>query len=70
MPSSAYSRARILAALASLLLLSSVSLTAQTATPAQCVDCHSKVKRSTAIIVVVCWYLLWKLITSGLATLG
>jgi hypothetical protein len=30
----------------------------------------SKVKRSTAIIVVVCWYLLWKLITSGLATLG
>lgn len=30
----------------------------------------SKVKRSTAIIVVACWYLLWKLITSGLATLG
>jgi hypothetical protein len=30
----------------------------------------SKVKRSTAIIVVVCWYLVWKLITSGLATLG
>ncbi|HKV78580.1 MAG TPA: YIP1 family protein [Candidatus Sulfotelmatobacter sp.] len=30
----------------------------------------SKVKRSTAIIVVACWYLLWKLITSGLASLG
>lgn len=30
----------------------------------------SKVKRSTAIIVVACWYLLWKLIASGLATLG
>lgn len=29
-----------------------------------------KVKRSTAIIVVACWYLLWKLITSGLASLG
>lgn len=33
-------------------------------------SCTSKVKRSTAIIVVACWYLLWKLITSGLATLG
>ena len=32
--------------------------------------CTSKVKRSTAIIVVACWYLLWKLITSGLASLG
>ena len=30
----------------------------------------SKVKRSTAIIVVACMYLVWKLITSGLATLG
>lgn len=30
----------------------------------------SKVKRSTAIIVVACWYLIWKLITSGLASLG
>ena len=30
----------------------------------------SKVKRSTAILVVVCWYLIWKLITSGLAGLG
>ncbi len=30
----------------------------------------SKVKRSTAIIVVACWYLLWKLIGAGLATLG
>lgn len=30
----------------------------------------SKVKRSTAIIVVACLYLVWKLITSGLATLG
>lgn len=33
-------------------------------------SCTSKVKRSTAIIVVACWYLLWKLIASGLATLG
>jgi len=32
--------------------------------------CTSKVKRSTAIMVVVAWFLLWKLITSGLATLG
>ncbi|HVN19471.1 MAG TPA: YIP1 family protein [Dongiaceae bacterium] len=30
----------------------------------------SKVKRSTAIIVVACWYLVWKLITAGLATLS
>jgi len=30
----------------------------------------SKVKRSTAIIVVACWYLLWKLAGAGLATLG
>jgi len=30
----------------------------------------SKVKRSTAIIVVACWFLVWKLITSGLASLG
>jgi len=33
-------------------------------------SCTSKVKRSTAIIVVACMYLIWKLITSGLATLG
>lgn len=33
-------------------------------------SCTSKVKRSTAIIVVACMYLVWKLITSGLATLG
>jgi len=33
-------------------------------------SCTSKVKRSTAIIVVACWYLLWKLIASGLATLS
>ena len=33
-------------------------------------SCTSKVKRSTAIIVVACWYLLWKLISSGLASLG
>jgi hypothetical protein len=30
----------------------------------------SKVKRSTAIVVVAAWYLLYKLCTSGLATLG
>lgn len=30
----------------------------------------SKVKRSTAIIVVACWYLAWKLVTSGFASLG
>ena len=33
-------------------------------------SCTSKVKRSTAIIVVACWYLVWKLITSGLGSLG
>lgn len=33
-------------------------------------SCTSKVKRSTAIIVVACLYLFWKLITSGLASLG
>jgi len=33
-------------------------------------SCTSKVKRSTAIIVVACLYLVWKLIASGLATLG
>lgn len=33
-------------------------------------SCTSKVKRSTAIIVVACMYLVWKLISSGLATLG
>ena len=33
-------------------------------------SCTSKVKRTTAIIVVACLYLVWKLITSGLATLG
>jgi hypothetical protein len=30
----------------------------------------SKVKRSTAIAVVACWYLIYKLLSSGLATLG
>ena len=30
----------------------------------------SKVKRSTAIVVVACWYLIYKLLSSGLATLG
>ncbi len=30
----------------------------------------SKVKRSTAIIVVAVWYLVYKLVTSGVATLG
>ncbi|HYM76221.1 MAG TPA: YIP1 family protein [Candidatus Dormibacteraeota bacterium] len=30
----------------------------------------SKVKRSTAIVVVAAWYLLYKLLTSGLASLG
>jgi hypothetical protein len=33
-------------------------------------SCTSKVKRTTAIIVVACLYLVWKLIASGLATLG
>jgi len=32
--------------------------------------CTSKVKRSTAIVVVLVWFLLWKLLTSGLASLG
>jgi hypothetical protein len=32
--------------------------------------CTSKVKRSTAIMIVAGWYLLAKLVTSGLATLG
>jgi hypothetical protein len=30
----------------------------------------SKVKRSTAIMVVAGWYLLYKLVSSGLASLG
>jgi len=29
--------------------------------------CNSKVKRSNAILIVVAWYLLWKLLASGLA---
>jgi len=33
-------------------------------------SCTSKVKRSTAIVVVLVWFLLWKLLTSGLASLG
>jgi hypothetical protein len=33
-------------------------------------SCTSKVKRSTAITIVACWYIAYKLITSGLATLG
>ena len=33
-------------------------------------SCTSKVKRSTAIIVVVAWYLGYKLLAAGLATLG
>ena len=33
-------------------------------------SCTSKVKRSTAIMVVVAWFLFWKLLTSGLASLG
>jgi len=32
--------------------------------------CTSKVKRSTAIMIVTGWYLLYKLVTSGLASLG
>jgi hydroxylamine dehydrogenase len=43
MPSSAYVQPRVFAALASFLLFSSLSLTAQTATPAQCVECHNKI---------------------------
>jgi hypothetical protein len=31
--------------------------------------CTSKVKRSTAIIVVAVWYLVYKLVTSGLASM-
>lgn len=31
--------------------------------------CTSKVKRSTAIIVVVVWYLVYKLATSGMASM-
>jgi hypothetical protein len=30
----------------------------------------SKVKRSTALMVVAGWYLLYKLVSSGLASLG
>ncbi len=32
--------------------------------------CTSKVKRSTALMIVIGWYLAYKLITSGLATMG
>jgi len=32
--------------------------------------CTSKVKRSTAIIVVTVWYLLWKVGSAGLASLS
>jgi len=32
--------------------------------------CTSKVKRSTALMIVVGWYLVYKLLTSGLASLG
>ncbi len=32
--------------------------------------CTSKVKRSTAIMIVAAWYLFFKLVTSGLATLS
>jgi hypothetical protein len=32
--------------------------------------CTSKVKKSTAITIVVAWYLVWKLLTSGLGSLG
>jgi hypothetical protein len=31
--------------------------------------CNSKVKRSTAIIIVAVWYLVFKLITSGLGSM-
>jgi hypothetical protein len=30
-------------------------------------SCNSKVKRSTAIIVVACWYVFWKLGAAALA---
>jgi hypothetical protein len=33
-------------------------------------SCTSKVKRSTAIMIVAGWYLVYKLITSALATLS
>jgi hypothetical protein len=33
-------------------------------------SCTSKVKRSTAILIVATWYVLFKLLTSGLASLG
>jgi len=33
-------------------------------------SCTSKVKRSTAITIVAVWYLIYKLIGAGLATLG
>jgi small-conductance mechanosensitive channel len=29
--------------------------------------CNSKVKRSTAIVIVAGWYLLYKLVSSGMA---
>jgi len=32
--------------------------------------CTSKVKRSTAIMIVAVWYLIFKLLTSGLASMG
>ena len=32
--------------------------------------CNSKVKRSTAIIIVAVWYLVFKLVTSGLGSMG
>jgi hypothetical protein len=32
--------------------------------------CTSKVKRSTALMIVIGWYLTYKLLTSGLATMG
>lgn len=32
--------------------------------------CTSKVKRSTAITIVAVWYLIWKVVTAGLASLG
>ena len=32
--------------------------------------CTSKVKRSTAITVVAVWYLVWKVISAGLGSLG
>jgi hypothetical protein len=32
-------------------------------------SCNSKVKRGTAIGIVAGWYLLWKLVTVGLASM-